>query len=177
MGKSIKGSVWERDICKFLTYWVQGKKAPLLFWRQPLSGGMATINELNKNMSGDIRSISDKSKWWPFSVECKNGYPKTSFWQHFKNVKNFNIKDFWIQCLNDSKISNKYPMLIYKKKNRNSIVGINKEVNKFFNKELKDLNSMLISFNDKTEDIIFYDMKVFFNIIKPINIKKLKGKI
>ena len=94
-----KGADFERQICKDLSKWIQGKEKPYLFWRQPLSGGLATISELNKDMSGDARPIVPEIlEWWPFSIECKNGYPSTSFWQHFKNIKTFNIKSFWRQC-------------------------------------------------------------------------------
>lgn len=167
-----KGSAWERDVCKHLSKWVQGTEKPYLFWRQPLSGGLATISELNRDLSGDIRSISPKSEWWPFSVECKNGYPKTSFWQHFKNIKNFNIKMFWIQCLNDAEKANKYPMLVYKKKNNKAIVGINNTVNILLPPKLDNISSIQMNWND-LESIIFYDFKDFFNIITPKNIKGL----
>lgn len=172
MGAKGKGSAWERDICKYLSKWIQKTEKPYLFWRQPLSGGLATINELNKDLSGDIRSISPDSEWWPFSVEAKTGYPKTSFWQHFKNIKNFNIKDFWIQCLNDAKKANKYPMLVYKKKMKNPIVGINSTVDYLLKSKSKNLSSIRMNWKD-LESITFYDFRDFFDIITPEDIKGL----
>lgn len=172
MGGKSKGSEWERQICKELSVWIQGTEKPYLFWRTPLSGGMATISELNKDMSGDIRSISPKSEWWPFSVECKTGYPKTSFWQHFKNIKNFNIKDFWVQCTEDAKKPGKYPMLIYRKKNQKPIVGINKIVDNLLRNKIKKLNSMEICWID-LESVTFYNMKDFFEVVNPNDIKGL----
>jgi len=150
-----KGSAWERDICKYLSKWIQGSEKPYLFWRQPLSGGLATISELNKDLSGDIRSISPKSEWWPFSVEAKTGYPKTSFWQHFKDLKHFNIADFWIQCTDDAKKADKYPMLIYRKLRQKPI-------------------SIQMNWNN-LESIVFYSFKDFFNTITPEDIKGISS--
>jgi len=56
MGSSkSKGSEFERQTCKDLSKWIQGTEKPYLFWREILSGGLATISELNKNMSMDIQ--------------------------------------------------------------------------------------------------------------------------
>ena len=169
-----KGSAWERDICKYLSKWIQGSEKPYLFWRQPLSGGLATISELNKDLSGDIRSISPKSEWWPFSVEAKTGYPKTSFWQHFKDLKHFNIADFWIQCTDDAKKADKYPMLIYRKLRQKPIIGINSTVDILLAPKLNNLCSIQMNWNN-LESIVFYSFKDFFKTITPEDIKGISS--
>ena len=171
-----KGGNWERTICKDLSKWIQGTEKPYLFWRQALSGGLATISELNKDMSGDIRPIvSEVMDWWPFSVECKTGYPKTSFWQHFKNIKTFNIKSFWKQCCDDAEKSNKIPMLIYRKLGRRSIVGI--DLPTFYAIDnivtISDLSSVVLNWNDIMPSVIFFDQKDFFEMVKPDDIKEI----
>ena len=173
-----KGGEFERDVAKFLTKWLTGKKKPLAFWRMPGSGSFATISEENSDMSGDIRGITSEGMEITnvISIECKTGYPKTSFWQLFKEIKNFNIKLFWKQCCNDAKKPGKYPVLIYRKLRQEVIIGINKVLdNKLIEKKpkLDKLPSMEICWND-LESIKFYSMKKFFNVIKPEDIKDIK---
>ena len=177
-----KGGNWERDISKFLTKWLTGSEKPYKYWRMPGSGSLSTIHEENVDLSGDIRSLAPEAEFLTdiFSIEAKIGYPHTSFFQHFKGVKNFNIKDFWIQCINDASHNNKRGMLIYKKIREKSILGIEndtKEMLERINPKLKDLPSLQLKFNtiDNLCDIIFYNMKEFFNVIKSIDIKGLLG--
>jgi len=164
-----KGSQFERDVCKMLSVWIQGTEKPYLFWRMPASGGLATISELNKDLSGDIMPLDeDIKKWWPFSIECKNGYPNTSFWQHFKGLKNFNIELFWRQCIDDAKKANKYPMLIYRKKGKKPIVGISEYVYKTLR---PNLPFIALNFTGM-EMLFFFDMEQFFKDISPNEIKE-----
>jgi hypothetical protein len=117
-------------------------------------------------MTGDICSIHPDSAWFTdiFSIECKTGYPTTSFWQHFTTTK-FAIEEFWLQALEDADKGNKQPMLIYRKKNRKWIVGISKYVNDMFKEYLYKFNSITVSWgDDKYCDCILYDLDAFFSI-------------
>jgi hypothetical protein len=162
------GSSFERDVSKFLSKWIQGTEKPYLFWRMPASGGLATISEENVDLSGDIRSLSPKSEWFTekYSVECKNGYKKTSFWQHFKKIKGFNLEHFWRQCVDDASKGDKEPMLIYRKKGQKELVG--------FDHYWTGLNlpsiRMLFSKEKKLPPLVFYNMKDFFERITPEDI-------
>jgi hypothetical protein len=160
-----KGGENERRIAKFLTKWLTGKPKPYMFWRQDASGGLATVHIENAHMTGDICSIHPNSRWFTdiFSIECKTGYPATSFWQHFITVK-FGIEEFWLQALDDAKKANKEPMLIYRKKGRKWIVGINKYVNSMLKEYLYKFNSITIKWNDDIDDCILYDFDAFFSI-------------
>ena len=176
-----KGADFEREISKYLSKWIQGTEKPYLFWRMPGSGGLATISEENAGLSGDIRSLSPKSEWFCeiFSIELKNGYPKTSFWQHFANIKNFNIEKFWKQCYGDAIKSDRQPFLIYKKKGRQPIMGIAKEIYDDLYDLLKDLPVLSMSFKElsKLPTIVFCDFKDFFNTVNPDTLKeRLYGK-
>jgi hypothetical protein len=169
-----KGSEFERYISKFLTKWLTGKTKPYMFWRQDASGGIATIHFENCHMTGDICSVHPDSRFFMdvFSIECKTGYPKTSFWQHFKGAK-FGIEEFWLQALRDAEKSSKNPLLIYRKKGRKSLLGINSNVeDKLFDK-LKDLNKIIICWKD-IDDCILYDMESFFEKVKPDDIRNIK---
>jgi len=166
----MKGGDFEREVSKFLSKWIQGTEKPYLFWRMPGSGGLATIDELNADLSGDIRSISPKSEWFCqiYSVECKTGYPKTSFWQHFKNIKGFTIEQFWSQCINDAKRANKNPMLIYRKKGNQPIVGIDYY---WTGLNLPSIR-LLFSKEKNLPPLVFYDMEEYFKVVTPSLIKE-----
>lgn len=173
-----KGGDFERDISKYFTFWLTGKYKPYKFWRMPGSGGLATIHEECANLSGDIRSLDKDGEFLTntFSIECKNGYPKSSFWQHFKDIKNFKLKDFWIQCFFDSKKAGKNPMLIYRKKGQKPIVGITIEASSLLNQlvPLNDLNNIIINWKDcDFPSVIFYSFEDFFNLVKPDDIKEI----
>lgn len=187
MSKSSKGGEFERYVSKFLTKWLTGKEKPYMYWRQDASGAIATVNIENDHMTGDIKSIHPDSKFLTdvFSIELKTGYPSTSFWQHFKDIK-FGIEEFWIQALADSMQSKKNPMLIYRKKGRKPIVGINKYIEEQLLKKTCCLNKLIISWCDKEmphessqklkiklENCILYDMESFFESVNPDDIRSL----
>jgi len=124
-----KGGDFERYIAKELTVWLSGKPKPYMFWRMPASGGLATIHEECVGLAGDIRSVHKDAEFLTniFAIECKTGYPRTSFWQHFKQTKTFNIESFWKQACGEAG-EDRQPMLIYRKKNNKPLVGITDEV-------------------------------------------------
>jgi hypothetical protein len=163
-----KGGDFERDISKFLTVWLTGVKRPYMYWRMPGSGGLATIHEENVDLSGDIRALKSEAEFLTdkYSIECKNGYKSTSFWQHFKGIKNFNLEQFWRQCIDDANKGDKEPMLIYRKKGQKELVG--------FDHYWTGLNlpsiRMLFSKEKKLPPLVFYNMKDFFKIITPEDI-------
>ena len=170
-----KGGENERKIAKYLTKWISGEMKPFRFWRQDASGGLATVHIENTHMTGDICSIHPESKWFTdiFSIECKTGYPKTSFWQHFTSSK-FGIEEFWVQALDDAKKANKHAMLIYRKKGRKWIVGVDRHVTNRLKKYLKDYNSIVVKWVDKEiDDCVLYDLDSFFSITP----EQIKDKI
>jgi len=171
-----KGGDFEREISKFLSKWLTGKEKPYQYWRMPGSGGLATIHEENVGLSGDIRSLTPEAEFLTsiFSIECKTGYPKTTFWQHFKDIKGFPIKLFWKQCINDAKKADKEPMLIYRKKGKKPVVGITHNVDKMF-RDIWVINSILIRFKEYLPDLILYDMNDFFNNVKPDDLRRNNG--
>lgn len=169
-----KGGDFERLISKFLSKWLTGKEKPYQYWRMPGSGGLATIHEENVGLSGDIRALTPEAEFLTehFSIECKTGYPKTTFWQHFKDIKNFNIKLFWKQCVDDADRAGKFPMLIYRKKGKKPIVGICPRT-MYFIVDRKNMNFIMIGFNDGMRSLYLYDMDDFFNSIRPDDIRRM----
>jgi hypothetical protein len=186
-----KGGQNERDVSKFLTKWLTGTVKPYMFWRQEASGGLATVHVENVHMTGDIKHLHPDSKFFTdiFSIECKTGYPKTSFWQHFSKVQ-FAIEDFWLQTLEDATKSKKEPMLIYRKKGRKWIIGINRCIQEKLHEKIRGLNNIVINWSPKkvpqydpkfrqnpSQDCILYDMESFFNKVKPDDIRRIHGNI
>jgi hypothetical protein len=184
-----KGGENERNVSKFLTKWLTGKTKPYMFWRQDASGGIATMSIENCHMTGDICSVHPESRFFTdiFSIECKTGYPKTSFWQHFTDVK-FGIEEFWQQALDDANKANKQPMLFYRKKGRKQIVGINRYIKEKLNDKIWRLNNIVVSWSPKKipkydpkfkqnpqEDCVLYDMENFFKKVSPDDIRRIKN--
>jgi hypothetical protein len=179
-----KGGSFEREISKFLTKWLTGKEKPYKYWRQDASGGLATIHEENVHLTGDIKPLARDSEFFTdvFSIECKTGYPKTSFWQHFKSTK-FALEQFWVQCVEDTP-ENKHPMLIYRKLRRKSIVGINSIIKDSLYFLIKGLNSITVTWEKDIkcercgkihplEQLFLYDMEDFFELVKPEYIEEI----
>lgn len=173
-----KGGDFERNVSKFLTKWLTGKAKPYMFWRQDASGGIATVHIENSHMTGDICSVHPNSRFFIsiFSIECKTGYPQTSFWQHFTNSK-FGIENFWLQACEDASKANKHPMLIYRKKGRRQVIGIDKYIQERLYKRLKELNHTVIVWGEGSalKSCFLYDMVDFFDKIKPDDIRRIKG--
>jgi hypothetical protein len=138
---------------------------------------MATISELNKEISGDIIAIRPEGAFFTdrFSVELKTGYPKASFHQHLKDNKNFDIEKFWLQCVEAATKAEKKPMLIYRKLGFPIIVGINCNT-RFQLKEVVKVDlpkSVHLLFESETPSIAFYDMKSFFELTTPDIIRQI----
>lgn len=178
-----KGGEFEREISKFLTKWLTGKEKPYKYWRQDASGGLATVHEENVHMTGDIKPLAKEAEFLTdiFSIECKTGYPKTSFWQHFTTTK-FALEEFWSQAIEDAK--DKFPMLIYRKLRRKPIVGINSFIRDRLDYLINGLNFITVTWKQPIkcircnkihdlEKVFLYDLNGFFDIIKPEHIKNL----
>ena len=165
----MKGGSFEREMAKYFTKWLTGKEKPYVFWRTPSSGGMATISEANKEISGDIIALRIEGAFLTdrFSIELKTGYPKASFHQHLKDNKNFEIENFWKQCLRDAERAGKQPMLIYRKLGFPVIVGIDETSREKILYRVKLPKRLVLCFENGTPDVNFYDMENFFQIVTP----------
>jgi hypothetical protein len=173
-----KGGDFEREIAKCLTVWLTGKDKPYAYWRMPGSGSLSTIHEQNKNLSGDIMALISEAEFLTnsFSIECKTGYPQTSFWQHFGRVKNFNIEIFWRQAFEDATKGAKHPMLIYRKKGRKPIIGISEWISNVL--KINNLPSVSFCFSEDTNlpQLRFFDFNDFWKEVTPQKIKDMRSK-
>lgn len=172
-----KGSSFERDISKYLSKWLTGSEKPYQYWRTPGSGSLCTIHEENAGLSGDIRALTSDAKFLTnvFSIECKTGYPGTSFWQHFADTKTFKIREFWEQACRDAEKGGKLPLLIYRKKGRKSLMGIQQGIMGQFLGPIQEYpyGNIVISFEHKYQlpSMMLCDFEQFFGHFKPEEMK------
>ena len=173
-----KGGDFERYIAKELTVWLTGKPKPYMFWRMPASGGLATIHEECVGLAGDIRSVHKDAEFLTsiFAIECKTGYPHTSFWQHFKNIKNFNLESFWLQACGEAMGSNRRPMLIYRKKGSAPLVGMTDDIVSEIQKvtDLMEIPSITMYWSviKNIQPMNLFNFDDFFKAVGPDEIKE-----
>lgn len=171
------GSSWERYLAKFLTKWLTGNEKPYAFWRNLGSGSFIT-NKVSDDASGDIMALTDDAKKVisKVSIEAKIGYDDVDLLKHFKSNKNNTLENFWKQCIRDSRIANKYGMLIYKKKKYPPIIGIELSLNNLLLKQKISLPKFIIvNFGNDLPNMVMYDFETFFQCVSPKNIQKLKS--
>jgi hypothetical protein len=143
----------------------------------PASGGLATIHEECAGLAGDIRAVHKDAEFFTdrFCVECKTGYPRTSFWQFFKKTKGFSIEKFWKQTIDEA--GEKQPILIYRKKGNKPLVGIGvmalARLSEFV--PIYNLRMIIIDWGDLDElpPIHLIDMDEFFDMVKPDYVKEM----
>ena len=122
-GKS-KGSSFEREISKKLTFWASGQKERLWYWRTPSSGAMG---KNYYDIGGDIVSLVAEAEPLTklFSIELKHhkDIDLLDYWN-----KTSKITSFWKQCCEDAKRSDKWPMLIMKKTRGPTLIGLGNNI-------------------------------------------------
>lgn len=179
MASSEKGFEFEREICKYLSKWVHGGTTkPYVFWRGRGSGGVFTMDEdSGDDFAGDIYLIRPEGKFLTdiFSIECKNGYPKTSIDYHLKYNKSDGIKEFWEKVCDCAEKTNRSPLLIYRKKGIKPIfVGIDDYIFKKLYIYLKGVRFVHLSYPDVIlPDLYMFGQDDFFDIITPEIMKKI----
>ncbi len=170
-----KGSEFERIIAKRLTLWISGQSKEYWFWRTPSSGAMGTLGN-SVVASGDIISIKQEGEWFlnRYSIEVKNGYPNSSFHKHLKGVKNDEIRIFWEQCVRDATRADKLPLLIYKKKHYNALIGVS-DFDEVINLKLRNIPSITMKWcdNDTLPICHFFDIEEYLNNVTPEDMKNV----
>lgn len=175
MSKSSKGGTFERDICKYLSKWIQGTEKPYIFWRGRGSGGVFTQDiSSGEDFAGDIYLVRPDGKFLTdmFSIECKNGYPKATIDYHLKYNKTDSIRDFWEQCTNDATLTKRHPLLIYKKLGiKPTFVGIDQKGKDMFDTLLTGVRYTHLHYADKLPDLYLYSMDEFFKLVRPEHLR------
>lgn len=105
MGRSNKGSAWEREVCRDLSEWFSGGKHDDYFWRSSQSGGRATSRrkkgKRTRGHCGDIcathRAGEPLTQF--LTMELKRGYAKHTLADLFDraNGSKQQVYEQWIQ--------------------------------------------------------------------------------
>lgn len=118
-----KGNSFELQIAKELSYtlfpYLKEKNlsgSDLPFRRRPLSGGFdnSMTEDIWFNPKNEHLSEEDKKFVWPMAVECKF-YKEYNIESLIINREKSIIKQWWDQTVNEAKLTNKLPLLIFKK--------------------------------------------------------------
>jgi hypothetical protein len=173
-GKS-KGSSFERLVAKKLTMFLTGQDAEYFFYRSPGSGAVATMNEQNGEITGDIIAIKPEARVLTskFSIECKDGYADVDTLKIFKNNKNDTLKGFWQQCIRDSRITNKKGMLIFRKKGYPILVGIEEDIDMAKLMKIKINTYQVISFSNDLPKLLLFEFDTFLNNLDTLVLKQI----
>lgn len=151
MAKGAKGGNFERTISEKLSIWFTDGESSVAFWRTAGSGGRATSRrkgkkETNLEDFGDIKADAPIGK--PlidfFSIELKTGYAKKTKSKAKKyggkevtKVVNWDLLDyldstqkqtqfaaFWEQAQLDATNSNREPLLIFRRNNKQPCIAM-----------------------------------------------------
>ncbi len=176
MNSSSKGSAFEREISKELSLWWSEGKNDNIFYRSQSSGARATQrNKKGKetvNQHADITCSDPEGelliKNW--NIECKTGYSsKTKSGATRWDVLDFIdskqkepiLEKMWTQCLRDAELTNRQPVLIFRRNNRTPCIMLHlsymNRLFDFFNNNysnhielhcLDDINCMIMNLSD-----------------------------
>lgn len=174
MSSKSKGSSYERLLSKELTKWLTGNEKPYNFWRTHASGAIQTLDACNTGFAGDIMPITPEAHkiMNKIVIEAKCGYKNISFDKFFKDNKNDPLKEFWDQCIGETKDQPKHPVLIYKKSGFPVIVLVYTSMAKKLNKNLLNNDNMVINWAGY-ESISIFKWNDFLNTVKPEDFNKL----
>lgn len=115
-GSKVKGSQFERDVCKQLSLWISNGTRDDLTWRSAMSGGRASVQfkkgESNITQAGDISSIDPISAMFinTFYIECR-------FYKDLNIASSFikgngKLREFWLEVIDKAEQAKRLPLLI-----------------------------------------------------------------
>lgn len=150
------GSNFEREIAKSLSLWWTNNERDDIFWRSSASGARFTqrrkSNKDTKYQGGDLTFTDPIGEplILKYNIEIKKGYSKTR-----KNKKGDTtrtnwclmdiidsqqetplILEFWEQSVRDAKLTNRIPILIFKRPSRSSCIVFEQSLLNSLRKEL-----------------------------------------
>jgi len=172
-----KGSGFERDISRFLSKWWSNGERDDLFWRNRTKVTSKTPNA--KHQLGDICATSSLGIPFieVFNIECKRGYNKINPFDLiiFRKSKFITFCD---QVINDSKLSNRIPLLILKQDRKEALVIIDRmdllSLEYYIGKHEKI--DYYIELVIKASTYCIFTMKDFFDFMNPEPIKLMWKK-
>ena len=183
-----KGEDFEREQCRFLSLWWTNGEDPDVFWRNRLRKTIMSPD--GKHQCGDI--MSTKAIGEPFirvfNVECKSGHSKTKAGKRTKLIpwdlldlidyseglsqnkaedKKFVLLDFWEQTETDAKLTNRLPMLTFKRDYHVPVVVIDRHTYNLLDVYLGLYKDVADRFLTLSKELYFFRQDQFFGWLTP----------
>ena len=181
-----KGSSFERKLCKELSLWWTHGEREDVFWRSAGSGARATNAHRSggsiANAEGDIVYSDAIGKPFTdfFCIELKTGYGDWSVMDLLEsNQKVTQFEKFWEQVSESALHCKAFPLLIYRKDRKNTIIAIEFEAleHLYSNEEafqsLVDVPRVDLNIPYRLGRIYLYKLEDFLEAIKPAYIKEI----
>ena len=184
MGSSHKGSAFEREVCKILSYWASEGEHDDWYWRSSQSGGRATqrakSGKRTVNSYGDIAPQCPEAEWFTkmFCIECKKGYTKDTDVLSLIDSKQAEptLVAHFNQCKRDKEeAGSRHELVIFKRDRKKACIMVS----------LLAINELETLFGNYPKSIITFEagnkpdlaimlMEDFFEWIDPITLKEIK---
>jgi len=183
-GGKLKGSKYERDICRILSKWLTGKTDPVAFWRSASSGAQATqMGKTGKesNQQGDIKGATEEAIFITDRIyfECKS-YANWNLDCLICDDRKGVIKEWLNKLFIEASSVIKIPWLIFKRNSSTNYICIEDSVVSRLIKNKANLQSGFIMFNFYVPEglisLSIYRLDFFLSQVTPGILRKtLKG--
>jgi hypothetical protein len=188
----MKGSVFEREICKALGRWWTDGERDDIFWRTAGSGARATCRfrkgQSTAGQYGDVSAIDSIGEplLQVFSIELKRGYSANSFGDMFDfpaKAKKQKWEVFYSQAKASAEASGaRYWMLIWRRDRRKAMVFMPLEVmmEVVFSgsgpesfSSFPNISAAVPLYGDKMVEVSCCAFEDFLKLVKPQHIMKI----
>lgn len=163
-GGNVKGSNFERLICRKLTKWITGEEKPEIFWRSASSGAKATQDWKKGQKSiqhGDIVAIDEKGQWLTDKVIIEIKDRKDFRIEHWLEQRGEFLK-WWEQGSEDADRAGKLPVLIFKRLHSHIYIAYKQD----------DLGELTVRIQLMDDGINILELDYWMDVVTP---KMLKG--
>lgn len=193
-----KGQNFERDVCRTLSLWWSAGEEDDIFWRNRTRRTGKAYNA--QIQEGDIIAVKSAGIPLTdvFCVECKSGYSskksvtkktkekRARVKEKVKNIPwdllgvldgstgviaNATIVKFWEQARKAADLTNKIPLLIFKRDFHVPVVVVGSDFFKVCECFEQDIMKITVSWISE-EDLYFYRLESFLKVFPPEAVKK-----
>ncbi len=180
-----KGEDFEREQCRYLSmWWTEGRRDDV-FWRNRRR--ITYKDPSGKHQLGDVMSMDPEGLPLveTFNIELKRGYSKTRKGKRVKNVP-WDVLDlidyitssernvfleFWRQTLDDARLSNRSPMLIFKRDYHSPVVCVDLKTLHSFSPFLGAPPKIYIVVSIEEDKLFLFREDEFFSWLTPDIVK------
>jgi len=183
-----KGDDFERSQCRFLSLWWSNGERNDIFWRNRKH--LTIKDPTGRHQLGDIMSLYPEGISFVrvFNVELKTGYSKTKRGKKVKTVP-WDVLDlidyvgiepqdpvllrFWEQTREDARISERLPLLIFKRDYHSPVVCTDITTLNSLSVHLKKPTFPFVQFSNKDHSLIMFREELFFTWLLPSVVKEI----